>query len=308
MTELCRYPITNTELKIDLTIEVFCTNLTYVRDGRTHEEIKDRGFVYRNGGFYMSENILRIQNVEKYYGSRNNLTKAIDDISFDVNKGEFVAIMGASGSGKTTLLNCISTIDKVTSGNIYVDGNNITQLKGSALNRFRRDKLGFIFQDFNLLDTLTAYENIALALSIRNDSPEVIDRAVKNVAEQLDITEILNKYPYQISCGQKERGASARPIITSPSLVLADEPTGALDSRAAKLLLERFNMLNRELQATILMVTHDSFTASYASRIIFIKDGKIFHELNRGADDRKTLFNKIIDVVSLLGGDAGDAL
>ena len=259
-----------------------------------------RGFVYRNGGFYMSENILRIQNVEKYYGSRNNLTKAIDDISFDVNKGEFVAIMGASGSGKTTLLNCISTIDKVTSGNIYVDGNNITQLKGSALNRFRRDKLGFIFQDFNLLDTLTAYENIALALSIRNDSPEVIDRAVKNVAEQLDITEILNKYPYQMSGGQKQRVASARAIITSPSLVLADEPTGALDSRAAKLLLE--------LQATILMVTHDSFTASYASRIIFIKDGKIFHELNRGDDDRKTLFNKIIDVVSLLGGDAGDAL
>ena len=179
----------------------------------------------------MSENILKIQNVEKYYGSRNNLTKAIDDISFDVNKGEFVAIMGASGSGKTTLLNCISTIDKVTSGNIYVDGNNITQLKGSALNRFRRDKLGFIFQDFNLLDTLTAYENIALALSIRNDSPEVIDRAVKNVAEQLDITEILNKYPYQMSGGQKQRVASARAIITSPSLVLADEPTGALDSK-----------------------------------------------------------------------------
>ena len=170
----------------------------------------------------MSENILKIQNVEKYYGSRNNLTKAIDDISFDVNKGEkgkLVALLGPSGSGKTTLLNCISTIDKVTSGNIYVDGNNITQLKGSALNRFRRDKLGFIFQDFNLLDTLTAYENIALALSIRNDSPEVIDRAVKNVAEQLDITEILNKYPYQMSGGQKQRVASARAIITSPSLV-----------------------------------------------------------------------------------------
>ena len=189
-----------------------------------------RGFVYRNGGFYMSENILRIQNVEKYYGSRNNLTKAIDDISFDVNKSEFVAIMGASGSGKTTLLNCISTIDKVTSGNIYVDGNNITQLKGSALNRFRRDKLGFIFQDFNLLDTLTAYENIALALSIRNDSPEVIDRAVKNVAEQLDITEILNKYPYQMSGGQKQRLCIARAILKKPKVLILDDSTSAVDT------------------------------------------------------------------------------
>ena len=267
-----------------------------------------RGFVYTNGGFYMSENILRIQNVEKYYGSRNNLTKAIDDISFDVNKGEFVAIMGASGSGKTTLLNCISTIDKVTSGNIYVDGNNITQLKGSALNRFRRDKLGFIFQDFNLLDTLTAYENIALALSIRNDSADVIDRAVKNVAEQLDITEILNKYPYQMSGGQKQRVASARAIITNPKLILADEPTGALDSRSSRMLLESFNFLNTELSATILMVTHDAFTASYAGRVIFIKDGKIFNEIRRGESTRKEFFDKIIDVVTLLGGDLNNAL
>lgn len=256
----------------------------------------------------MSDNILKIQNVEKYYGSRNNLTKAIDNISMDVEEGEFVAIMGASGSGKTTLLNCISTIDKVTSGSIYVDGADITKLKGNALNSFRRDKLGFIFQDFNLLDTLTAYENIALALSIRNDSPAIIDKAVRNAARQLDIEQVLNKYPYQMSGGQKQRVASARALVTSPRLVLADEPTGALDSRAAKLLLERFNVLNKELNTTILMVTHDSFTASYASRIIFIKDGKIFHELNRGNDSRKELFNKIIDVVSLLGGDASDAL
>ena len=211
-----------------------------------------------------SNNILKILNVEKYYGSRNNLTKAIDNISFDVSEGEFVAIMGASGSGKTTLLNCISTIDKVTSGNIYVDGMDITGLKGNDLNKFRRDKLGFIFQDFNLLDTLTAYENIALALSIRNDSAAVIDKAVKQAANQLDITEVLNKYPYQMSGGQKQRVASARALVTNPRLVLADEPTGALDSRAAKLLLERFNVLNKELKATILMVTHDSFTASYA--------------------------------------------
>lgn len=253
-------------------------------------------------------NILKIQNVEKYYGSHNNLTKAIDNISFNVSEGEFVAIMGASGSGKTTLLNCVSTIDKVTSGNIYVDGSDITMLKGNELNKFRRDKLGFIFQDFNLLDTLTAYENIALALSIRNDSAEVIDKAVRQAAEQLDITAVLNKYPYQMSGGQKQRVASARALVTSPRLILADEPTGALDSRAAKLLLERFNVLNKELKATILMVTHDSFTASYAGRIIFIKDGKIFHELNRGDDSRKEFFNKIIDVVSLLGGDASDAL
>lgn len=256
----------------------------------------------------MTDNILKIQNVEKYYGSRNNLTKAIDNISFNVNEGEFVAIMGASGSGKTTLLNCISTIDKVTSGNIYVDGADITALKGNVLNKFRRDKLGFIFQDFNLLDTLTAYENIALALSIRNDSAKMIDKAVRRAAEQLDITDVLNKYPYQMSGGQKQRVASARALVTSPKLILADEPTGALDSRAAKLLLERFNELNKKLRATILMVTHDSFTASYAGRIIFIKDGKIFHELNRGDDNRKVFFNRIIDVVSLLGGDASDAL
>lgn len=266
-------------------------------------------YTLQGKGVKMSDyNILKIQNVEKYYGSRNNLTKAIDNISFNVSEGEFVAIMGASGSGKTTLLNCVSTIDKVTSGNIYVDGSDITMLKGNELNKFRRDKLGFIFQDFNLLDTLTAYENIALALSIRNDSAEVIDKAVRQAAEQLDITAVLNKYPYQMSGGQKQRVASARALVTSPRLILADEPTGALDSRAAKLLLERFNVLNKELKATILMVTHDSFTASYAGRIIFIKDGKIFHELNRGDDSRKEFFNKIIDVVSLLGGDASDAL
>lgn len=222
----------------------------------------------------MSENILRIQNVEKYYGSRNNLTKAIDDISFDVNKGEFVAIMGASGSGKTTLLNCISTIDKVTSGNIYVDGNNITQLKGSALNRFRRDKLGFIFQDFNLLDTLTAYENIALALSIRNDSPEVIDRAVKNVAEQLDITEILNKYPYQMSGGQKQRVAIARALVNSPKVLLLDEPLGALDLKLRKQMQVELKRLQKKLGITFVYVTHDQEEAlTMSDRIAVMHQG-----------------------------------
>ncbi|MBD5088185.1 MAG: ABC transporter ATP-binding protein [Clostridiales bacterium] len=254
------------------------------------------------------ENILKIDQIEKYYGSKVNLTKAIDDISFQVDEGEFVAIMGASGSGKTTLLNCISTIDKVTTGHIYVSGEDITKLKGNALNKFRREKLGFIFQDFNLLDTMTAYENIALALSIQNVPAAKIDSKVKKVAKELDIESVLQKYPYQMSGGQKQRVASARAIITDPKLILADEPTGALDSKAAKLLLERFAYLNKNLKATILMVTHDSFTASYAQRIIFIKDGRIFHELHRGQDKRKDFFDKIIDVVTLLGGDLNDAL
>ncbi len=253
------------------------------------------------------ESILKVDKIEKYYGSRSSLTKAIDNLSFEVDKGEFVAIMGASGSGKTTLLNCISTIDNVTSGHIYVAGVDITKLKGNALNRFRREELGFIFQDFNLLDTLTAYENIALALSIQNINSKEIDKRIKEVAKELDIEDILNKYPYQMSGGQKQRVASARAIITEPKLVLADEPTGALDSKSSKMLLEKFNYLD-ELGATILMVTHDAFTASYARRVIFIKDGKVFKELHRGNDIRKEFFDKIIDVVTLLGGDMNDAL
>ena len=252
--------------------------------------------------------LLKLQNVEKYYGNKSSLTKAVDDISFTVDKGEFTAIMGASGSGKTTLLNCISTIDRVTAGNIFLEDTDITKLKGKALNRFRREKLGFIFQDFNLMDTLTAYENIALALSIQKRSAKDIDKLVKNVAEQLGITDVLNKYPYQMSGGQKQRVASARAIVTNPKLVLADEPTGALDSKSAKMLLERFGYLNHEHDATIIMVTHDSFTASYASRVLFIKDGKVFNEINRGGDSRKQFFDKIIDVVTLLGGDVSDAL
>lgn len=252
--------------------------------------------------------LLRIQQIEKYYGGKSSLTKAIDNISMTVNQGEFLAIMGASGSGKTTLLNCISTIDRVTAGHIYLESLDITKLKGKELNKFRRDKLGFIFQDFNLLDTLTAYENISLSLSIQKKSAREIDNAIRIVAQQLGITEILNKYPYQMSGGQKQRVASARAIITNPKLVLADEPTGALDSKAAKMLLERFQYLNNEHQATIIMVTHDSFTASYASRVIFIKDGKIFNEISKGLDTRKQFFDKIIDVVTLLGGDMSDAL
>ena len=254
------------------------------------------------------ENVLKIEKIEKYYGSRSSLTKAIDNISFEVGKGEFVAIMGSSGSGKTTLLNCISTIDKVTAGHIYVDGNDITKLKGNDLNKFRREELGFVFQDFNLLDTLTAYENIALSLSIQNIHAKEIDERIKKVARELNIESILDKYPYQMSGGEKQRVASARAIITNPKLILADEPTGALDSRSAKMLLEKFNYLNENIEATILMVTHDAFTASYASRVIFIKDGKIFNEIYRGNASRKKFFDKIIDVVTLLGGDLNDAL
>ena len=254
------------------------------------------------------ENILTIENISKYYGNKSNLTKAISNISLNVEKGDFIAIMGASGSGKTTLLNVVSTIDKVTSGHIYLEGQDITKLKGNALNKFRREELGFIFQDFNLLDTLTAYENIALALQILNIKAQEIDQRVQNVAKRLDISDILNKYPYEMSGGQKQRVASARAIITNPKLVLADEPTGALDSKSSKMLLERLQNLNQDYQTTILMVTHDAFCASYASKVIFIKDGKIFNQFDRGSDSRKEFFDKIIDIVSLLGGDVSDVI
>ncbi len=252
--------------------------------------------------------VLEVKNIEKYYGNKSNLTKAIDNISFDVEEGEFVGIMGASGSGKTTLLNCISTIDRVTAGKIVINGEDITKLRGNNLNKFRREELGFIFQDFNLLDTLTCYENIALALTIQRVNPKEIDERVKKIAEKLEIKDILKKYPYQISGGQKQRVASSRAIITNPKLVLADEPTGALDSKSARQLLETFETLNTNLNATILMVTHDAFTASYAKRILFIKDGKIFNELIKGNDTRKQFFEKIIEVQTLLGGELGDVI
>lgn len=254
------------------------------------------------------EKVLEVKNIEKYYGNKSNLTKAIDNISFTIEKGEFVGIMGASGSGKTTLLNCISTIDRVTAGKIIINNQDITKLKGNNLNKFRREELGFIFQDFNLLDTLTAYENIALALTIQKVKPKEIEERVQEIAKKLEITDILNKYPYQISGGQKQRVTSARAIITNPKLVLADEPTGALDSKSARQLLESFENLNQKLSATILMVTHDSFTASYASRILFIKDGKIFNELIKGESTRKEFFEKIIEVQTLLGGELGDVI
>lgn len=254
------------------------------------------------GGRYM-EPILKIENIDKYYGNKSNLTKALSHLSLDVYKGEFVAIMGASGSGKTTLLNCISTIDKVTAGHIYVGDTDITKLKGNALNRFRREELGFIFQDFNLLDTLTAYENIALALSIQGITYKQIDKRVYAMAQTLNIVDVLDKFPYQMSGGQKQRVASARALITDPKMVLADEPTGALDSHSSQMLLASLKQLNEKLQTTILMVTHDALSASYASRVVFIKDGQIFNEIHKGNQDRKVFFEKIIDVVTMLGGE-----
>lgn len=254
----------------------------------------------------MEKVILQTKNVQKYYGNKDNVTRALNDISFEIKEGEFVGIMGASGSGKTTLLNCISTIDSVTSGNIYIDGKDITTLRGNKLADFRREKLGFIFQQFNLLDTLTAYDNISLALSVLRTPVKEIDKKIKHISKVLNIEEVLEKYPYEMSGGQQQRVAAARAIITNPALILADEPTGALDSKSAKQLLAQLTSLNEEEKATIMMVTHDSMSASYCKRILFIKDGKIFQELRKGDKDRRTFYREILEVVSLLGGDNDD--
>ncbi len=254
------------------------------------------------------QSVLRVQDVEKFYGDKSSLTKALDHISFSVDDGEFVSIMGASGSGKTTLLNCIGTIDQVSAGKIEIGSTDITGLKSGELTRFRRDKLGFIFQDFNLMDTLTAYENIALSLSIKKVPAKEMEPKILEIAGQLEIEDVLEKYPYQMSGGQKQRVAAARALVTEPELVLADEPTGALDSKSAKMLLERLSYLNLSKKATILMVTHDSFTASYSGRILFLKDGKLFHEIRRENNSRKEFFDRIIEVVTQLGGDQSDAL
>ena len=247
--------------------------------------------------------VLKVNNLKKYYGNNTNITKALNNISFTVNDNEFVAIMGASGSGKTTLLNTISTIDSVTSGNIIINGVDITNLNEEELSNFRKENLGFVFQDFNLLDTLTIKENIALSLIINKEDKTKIDDLVLDISKKLGISDILSKYPYEVSGGQKQRCACARALINSPKLILADEPTGALDSRNARVLLETFKEMNEELKATILMVTHDAFSASFASRVLFIKDGKIFNEIIKGKKTRGEFYDEIIDVLTLLGGD-----
>lgn len=252
--------------------------------------------------------MLQVQNIEKYYGSKNNVTKALDRISFEIQDGEFIAIMGASGSGKTTLLNCISTIDSVSAGNILLDGENVSEISGRELARFRRERLGFIFQDFNLLDTLTLEENIGIALTINHADPKVVQGEVRKVAQQLGIEDALAKFPYQVSGGQKQRAACARAMVAGQSLILADEPTGALDSKSSKNLLEIMSEMNSNIGATILMVTHDTYSASYASRVLFLKDGRLFNELICGDRTRPVFYHEILDVLALMGGDISDVI
>ena len=242
--------------------------------------------------------VLKVEQIQKYYGNKGNITKAIDGISFDVEEGEFIGIMGASGSGKTTLLNCISTIDTVSSGHIYLENQDITEIKEENIAKFRRENLGFIFQDFNLLE--------ALILTINKVAEKEIDKKTLEIARKLGIEEILNKYPYQVSGGQKQRCASARAIVNNPKIILADEPTGSLDSKAARQLLEVMEDMNNKMKATILMVTHDPLSASYAKKILFLKDGKIFNKIEKGEKQRKDFYNEILDVLALLGGDARD--
>ena len=247
-------------------------------------------------GAHASQPILSVRQIEKVFGSRDSVTHALAGVSFDVEAGEFVGIMGPSGSGKTTLLNCISTIDAVTSGHILVGGTDITTMSKRQLAKFRRDELGFIFQDSNLLDTLNGYENIALALTIKRVSPARIPELVENMARTLGVEGVLKKYPYQMSGGQKQRVAAARAMVSDPKLILADEPTVMLEMR---------EMMNRQLGATIMMVTHDAFAASFTNRVLFIKDGVVFNELRRGDASRDEFFARIMEVVSFLGGEAG---
>lgn len=254
------------------------------------------------------EPILNVHGLQKTYGGRGTRTKALQGLDLRVFPGEFVGVMGPSGSGKTTLLNCISTIDRPTAGSILVDGAELTALKGKALSQFRREKLGFIFQDCNLLDTLTGLENIALALTIGGAEPRSVERRAREAARLLGVEEVLDKFPYQMSGGQQQRVAAARAMVTGPALILADEPTGALDSQSTGMLLRQLDKLNREEGATILLVTHDAFTASWCRRILFLRDGELYRELHRGSMDRKAFFREILSVVSELGGDSGDVL
>ena len=247
--------------------------------------------------------MIRICDVEKYYGSGSHVTKAVDRVSFTVETGEFIGVMGASGSGKTTLLNMLSTIDHVTAGHIFYDEEDITELSEDKLSEFRKNNLGFVFQDYNLLDTLTVEENIVLAMTLHKKGKEKVKKECDDLLRLLGISQVRDKFPYEISGGQKQRCACARALANHPRLLLADEPTGALDSKAAQTLLETFTDMNKRFGATIFMVTHDAFSASCCSRILFLKDGKIFHELIAGENGRRAFLNEILDVLSLTGGE-----
>ena len=251
------------------------------------------------------EHVLVAKNLKKIYGSRGHNYTALHDINMEIKQGEFVGIMGPSGAGKTTLLNIISTIDKPTAGAVLIDGQDIVRMKENQLSDFRRSKLGFIFQDFNLLDTLTVKENMILPLTLARTDAGVIEKRVAEISKALGIEDILHKYPFEISGGQKQRTAAARAIIHQPKLILADEPTGALDSKASMELLQCLNDLNQQNDANIMMVTHDAFAASYCKRIVFIKDGQLFTELHKGGS-RKEFFQKILDVLKTMGGDNSD--
>lgn len=247
--------------------------------------------------------LLLVENIEKYYGTAEAVTKALNRVSFHVQRGEYVSIMGSSGSGKTTLLNCISTIDTVSAGHVFLDGKDITKISEDEIAAFRRDNLGFVFQDFSLLDTLTLEENIALPLTIGKMAPDQIEARVKETAEALGISGELQKFPFQVSGGQKQRCAFARAVICGPKLIMADEPTGSLDSHSAQMLLEMMSRMNRKNGATILMVTHDPLCASYAQRILFLKDGKLFNEIRKGEKTRSVFYHEILDVLSVMGGE-----
>ncbi len=251
----------------------------------------------------MSERI-RVCDVEKYYGTKNNITKAVNRVSFTVSDGEFVGIMGASGSGKTTLLNLMSTIDRVSAGHILYGDVDITNLNEDQMSDFRKENLGFVFQDFNLIDTLTIEENIILAMSLHGKRKKVVDARVDEILRRLGIEGIRDKFPGQVSGGQKQRCACARALVNERKLIFADEPTGALDSRSAQMLLDTLDQMNKQMNATILMVTHDAFSASYCGRILFLKDGEIFHEMFRAGKSRRVFLNEILDVLALTGGDS----
>ena len=246
---------------------------------------------------------LRVSHLEKVYGTSSLYVRALAGVSFTVENGEFVAIMGSSGSGKSTLLQCIATIDEPTAGEVYIAGQNMAELSNKQLAEFRSRRLGFIFQDANLIDTLTARENITLPLAIARVNPREISQRVVEVATTLGVLEVLDKFPHHMSGGQRQRVAAARAMVSNPALILADEPTGALDVKNTRILLESLTKLNQEYQATVLMVTHDEYAASWCQRVLFIRDGKLFSELVRGDATRREFFDRIIAVIATMAGD-----